>query len=275
MGVIMHYMGTDIALPEGEFAIGRDPECRLCLADPIVSRRHAILRVDSQGATIEDLGSRNGVLVNRVRIEGTRRLVPGDAIVIGGQQLVFSPRSGAPARAAHASRAGGPAAHAPLQAPSFSPATTVGQSVSTAADLPDAFEKVARVASRAMAVGRTDEAERTLERALAEVLSLSRARVDVGGTLIASAARHAAYLAAATRKGAWVDYVFDLYTVRREPIPIPIADILSGAVEVVRPDDVTTITSYLRIARQLAVDSPGAARSLACVETLARRYGVA
>jgi hypothetical protein len=185
--------------------------------------------------------------------------------VVGGQELLFHTLVDAPAVGASASQ------KAPREA--FSPVTTVGQSVSSSSDLPGAFEKIARVASQAMARGRADEAERTLERALAEVLSLSRCRIDVGPSLTASAARHAAYLAAATRKGAWIDYVFDLYTVRREPIPIPISDVLSGAAESITPDDLATVKAYLAMSGKLAKDSPSAARSHACVMALAKRYG--
>jgi hypothetical protein len=268
MGVFLRYLGDDIALAKGEYFLGRDPDCHICLADPIISRRHAVLRVDAEGATIEDLGSRNGVIVNRVRIEGRCRLADGDALVLGGQALVF--HTGGLERPARKSMP----PPRPADPRAFSAVTTVGQSVSTAADLPDAFEKIVRVANHALATGRAEEAERTLERALAEVLSLSRAKIDVGGKLVASAARQAAYLAAATRKGTWIDYVFDLYTVRREPIPIPISDLLSGPAEGVAPEDRSTVTTYLAVSRALGRDNAAAARSNACVESLAKRYGL-
>src|SRR5690606_30515611 len=40
---------------------------------------------------IEDLNSRNGTLVNGVRIDVPRQLHPGDEIVIGGLNAVFDP----------------------------------------------------------------------------------------------------------------------------------------------------------------------------------------
>src|SRR5207249_10426965 len=45
-------------------------------------RRERIVRGDDQ-ITVEDLGSRNGTLVNGTAITAVRRLAAGDAIVIG------------------------------------------------------------------------------------------------------------------------------------------------------------------------------------------------
>ena len=77
----------DIGLPEGRFYVGRSRECQLFLDDPLVSRRHAVLFVDAGRVVLEDLGSRNGTLVNGERIEGTVELSPGDRVTIGVRQL--------------------------------------------------------------------------------------------------------------------------------------------------------------------------------------------
>jgi DNA-binding NtrC family response regulator len=47
-----------------------------------VSRRHALLKLEPQGLTLEDLGSKNGTLVNGVRIQRSR-LETGDLIRVG------------------------------------------------------------------------------------------------------------------------------------------------------------------------------------------------
>jgi class 3 adenylate cyclase len=51
--------------------------------DPLVSRRHALVRPLPSGAEIEDLGSLNGTWVNEERITSRQRLAPGDVIRIG------------------------------------------------------------------------------------------------------------------------------------------------------------------------------------------------
>jgi hypothetical protein len=86
----LRYRAHDLELPPGEFAIGRSEECQLALDDPLVSRKHAVLRVGNRGVTVVDLGSRNGVIVNGERIGKERRLHHGDKVTIGGQDMILS-----------------------------------------------------------------------------------------------------------------------------------------------------------------------------------------
>ncbi|MBI5092128.1 MAG: FHA domain-containing protein [Candidatus Hydrogenedentes bacterium] len=53
--------------PKG-LVIGRSPDVDIVLKDQLVSRRHAWIHFDGSHLTIEDLGSRNGVLVNGARV---------------------------------------------------------------------------------------------------------------------------------------------------------------------------------------------------------------
>jgi hypothetical protein len=76
-------------MPAGEFVIGRSTECHLAIDDASVSRRHARIRIDPSGVTVADLGSRNGVHVNGLRIEGEHRLHHFDRIGIGNQEMIF------------------------------------------------------------------------------------------------------------------------------------------------------------------------------------------
>ena len=47
--------------------IGRDATCTLCVDDPSASRQHARFAMTSDGIIVEDLGSKNGTLVNDER----------------------------------------------------------------------------------------------------------------------------------------------------------------------------------------------------------------
>ena len=53
------------------------------LADPEVSRRHAVFHQVDSGIGVEDLGSRNGTHVNERRIEGITALSDGDRVRFG------------------------------------------------------------------------------------------------------------------------------------------------------------------------------------------------
>ena len=85
----LSWEGREVGLAEGENLIGRDEECALLVDSPRVSRRHARIVVRGRGATIEDLGSKNGTRVGDRRLTGSLALEDGAVIEIGGARLTF------------------------------------------------------------------------------------------------------------------------------------------------------------------------------------------
>lgn len=85
----LRFLLQEIDLPQGDTLIGRSAACHVSIEDPLVSRQHARLRIEGEQATIEDLGSRNGLQVGGHTIQGTHELFDGDRIRIGTQELVF------------------------------------------------------------------------------------------------------------------------------------------------------------------------------------------
>jgi hypothetical protein len=69
--------------------IGRSRDCDIVLDDVGISRRHAEIRPGSDGWTVEDLGSTNGVLVNGRDVRGVQPLHPGDRIELGSTEIIF------------------------------------------------------------------------------------------------------------------------------------------------------------------------------------------
>ncbi len=78
----------EIALRAGENLIGRDASSALWIDDVLVSRRHARIVVDANGALLEDLGSKNGTLLRGERIESPVTLRDEDLITIGPASMV-------------------------------------------------------------------------------------------------------------------------------------------------------------------------------------------
>jgi pSer/pThr/pTyr-binding forkhead associated (FHA) protein len=74
----------------GSTTIGREPDNDLVVDEETVSNRHARLLPRDGRWWIEDLGSRNGTLVNNDQVEGSRVLRAGDVIQVGRVQLRFS-----------------------------------------------------------------------------------------------------------------------------------------------------------------------------------------
>ena len=80
----------EIPLMEGANVIGREPDAGIRIDSPGVSRHHARIVVANGAATVEDLGSKNGTILNGHPI--TRSPVPlsdGDVVRLGGVSLTF------------------------------------------------------------------------------------------------------------------------------------------------------------------------------------------
>ena len=81
--------GREIRLSPGENLIGREEEVAVWIDDSSVSRRHARIVVDERGATVEDLGSKNGTLLGGVKVRGVVGLADRDEIRVGPARMVF------------------------------------------------------------------------------------------------------------------------------------------------------------------------------------------
>jgi DNA-binding winged helix-turn-helix (wHTH) protein len=77
-----------IPLDAGESIIGRDPGATVHLDDASVSRRHARIIVAPEGATLEDLDSKNGTFLGKTRVRSPLALSDRDAIRIGSVPLL-------------------------------------------------------------------------------------------------------------------------------------------------------------------------------------------
>ena len=78
-----------IVLEDGDNIIGRDPQSTVWLDASGVSRRHARIRtvLGDDAVLLQDLGSKNGTLVQHLPITGQVRLTDGAAIQIGSVEL--------------------------------------------------------------------------------------------------------------------------------------------------------------------------------------------
>ncbi len=85
----LKFLFQEFDLTAGGFTIGRSPSCNLTLEDPLVSRRHASITTHDTHAVIDDLGSRNGTLVNGEPVFDAHRLTHSDKIRIGTHELIF------------------------------------------------------------------------------------------------------------------------------------------------------------------------------------------
>ena len=92
--LFLDYAGKRYAIQVARFIIGRERgSCHLVLVDSNVSRQHAAVELVNGAYFMVDLGSRNGVGYDSLRIH-RKQIVEGDQFDIGTHQLRFSFRNG-------------------------------------------------------------------------------------------------------------------------------------------------------------------------------------
>ena len=87
-------------LEDGSYFIGSAPGCGIQLEFPDVSRRHALLSLQGDLATVKDLRSDTGTFVNGVPCDGVVKLEADSMLQVGQCMLRVSQPSAAPAQAA-------------------------------------------------------------------------------------------------------------------------------------------------------------------------------
>lgn len=87
--------GAEIGIEKGKtYTLGKDPvSSDIVFQDLSVSRTHAEMHVSSDGIIeIQDLGSKNGTLVNGVRIEEKQIITPQDLVALGTTSFLIIDR---------------------------------------------------------------------------------------------------------------------------------------------------------------------------------------
>ncbi len=243
----LRYLHHDIELNEGQFVVGRHASCQLSLDDPLVSRRHAILEVARERVSVEDLESRNGVLVNNVRVRGKVIVNVGDVLLIGSQELTLQSAPAGQGGAAGVPSQGGARMTMPrmrVHTPSSGIRIDSDPEPSMVRRA-DQFKLLGTLAEKALAMGRAAEAERLLASALTDVIETTRQGKVHPPLLVDQAAKFSAKLATATGKGGWADYVVELYDAQGRPPPAAVIDELYNAMRRINALDITRLRSYI------------------------------
>jgi pSer/pThr/pTyr-binding forkhead associated (FHA) protein len=79
----------DIGVDVSEVVVGRGNDCDFQINDANISRRHAIIKRDWNEITVEDAGSKNGVVINDRKIARATALRDADEILLGAVRLTF------------------------------------------------------------------------------------------------------------------------------------------------------------------------------------------
>ncbi len=92
-GVALRFQDASYPLSADEILLGRHISADIRLADPSVSRYHAVMTVTGGIWSITDLGSKSGTFVNERQVQHAK-LIPGDVIRLGSVQLTVTDHTG-------------------------------------------------------------------------------------------------------------------------------------------------------------------------------------
>lgn len=269
----LRYEFIDVPLAEGELVAGRAPDCDLVMDDAAVSRRHASFRVEDDKVMVQDLGSRNGVLVNGVSIEEPTLLRHADRVRVGTRELVLHDTQKTRRRRAQGTTElircptcgsmkppdvdcphcgiGQPDSLVPPELPTVRMAP-IGESDGRGG--PDshapggALNTLGQLADRALDMDRGAEAERILAGTLQRLLA--KANEDgpaerVSEADAAKASHYAMRLAETTSNTSWANYPLELYMALDVVMPQAVIERFYGVVGPLRYKDATPLRSYI------------------------------
>jgi hypothetical protein len=234
----LRFVLQEFDLPQGITIIGRSLDCHLTIEDPLVSRRHARIAVNEDGAQIEDLESRNGVRVNSTSIREPTVLRNGDRVRIGTQDFVFTSVDGTVR--AHARTTGQlrlcascrlPYPRELLACPNCEATEQTDDDTLTSAGPGQAnawgVQLLVEALQRALKLGRVADAERIVRRATAQVEELVVAGGLVDAKALAALAYQATEMTLASNDPTWALWVVRVYGRTRTTPPADVIERLA------------------------------------------------
>ena len=210
----------EIDLIADEVLIGRGSRCGLTIDDPMISREHLRLDLSGDQPRVQDLGSRNGTLLNGRALQSSAVLSDGDRIRLGSQELVFliaRPRKSARRTTGPLSfcnECGIPYPSDSYQCPHCGWLPTEPGITRDKRDVLASswtFHLLSDVVERAMNQGRLADAERMMTRGMAELERQLDRGADVAVERVYRIAECAARLGCALRSSHWVRAAAALY----------------------------------------------------------------
>jgi pSer/pThr/pTyr-binding forkhead associated (FHA) protein len=226
----------EIVLDRPALTLGRSAACEVQLTSALVSRRHARLTLTHLGVTVEDLGSRNGVYVNSVRVIGSARLKPGDRLAIGDELLQFAELNEPAPEEAQTQPA--------LAASRTQRDNVTDDQMAVATRSADVFQLLAGVVDKALALGRGEEAERVIASHLHSALADATSGRTLSSDTARTAAGYAVKLAGATGKPHWLDHAVKLYDALDLVLPLALVDEMYVLLRRVRGLDIEGLRTY-------------------------------
>jgi pSer/pThr/pTyr-binding forkhead associated (FHA) protein len=229
----LRYGQLVVELGDTPVTVGRAGNCDVVLEDELASREHCRITADGEVVVLVDLDSRNGVLVNGIKVSDSQRIYHGDTITIGTEQLMLMRQQ---------------------RVPRVTPIATDRRAITAGGEEAtkggDLYELLHGAALRSLHSGDTAVAE-TSARSLFSSIRAGFARGrGLAPDSIDKAVEIGIVFADKSKEVRWLEQTLDLLTVTRSPMPAEFIGHFTALVrEIGRPS--RALTEYLRVAREI------------------------
>jgi hypothetical protein len=220
----LRFLLQEIDLVRAATIIGRSPECHVTIEDPLVSRQHARIVLDEDGALCDDMGSRNGVKLNGRPLKKPARLKDGDRLRIGTQELVFCEvREGHNSALAkttgflrHCAKCHLPYPQELLACPTCGSTEqldddTMTGELAAVSEHSWSLQLLVEVLEKAVAMGRSQDVVRTLQRMATQIDERLQSGGKIDAKQLATVAESSVRASAAAGDPGWVAWVLRVY----------------------------------------------------------------
>jgi len=232
-GIAIEHGGKLYVVGTRPFVIGRAAECDLLLDHATISRRHARVVRGKEGYLVEDLSSRNGVLVDGSAVRGAAVIIPGTVLAVGDISLVVR----------NARRGSGETARGDTEPDLAKRPTRRDDDTSPV----DGLLLFMTAVDESLLKGEIREAERAFARHLAR--SAERAahhgRLDAG--IAQSVALLSLRLGEATSSSVWLDFVVRLYSALASVVPLTVVNAMQALARKLGGVDRSALRQYAAI----------------------------
>jgi CheY-like chemotaxis protein len=231
----IHLFDRDVELLPGITLLGRSKSCHIVINDPRISRRHACFANNGREVTVENVSATNGVLVNGAPVSGTRRIMLGDRLTLGPLTVDVCAIADYSASLEPTMR--------------FSAFDGGRFDVRTPSSSDGTMPIMMGVAEKALFLGEQKHAERIVRPLLDNVLWRCEDGQCPPREELDAAVNFALRLAEASGTGAWIDYLFKLFSALRAPLPPNVIERLYSLVRNVSGISLVVFRNYLNALR--------------------------
>jgi len=233
-GIVLEYAGELHAIGVRPFVIGRAAESDLVLEHAAISRRHARIVRGKEGYLVEDLQSRNGVIVDGTPVRGAALVIPGMVLTFGDVSVVVR----------NARRGGVEVKRATGAEPDLGKRPTRRDDDTGPVD---GLLLFTTAVDEALLKGLTRDAEWSFARHLARQAERAAQRGRLDPAVAQTIALLSLRLGEATSSSAWLDFVVRLYSAMASVVPLTVVNAMQALARKLGGVDRSALRQYSAI----------------------------